>query len=118
MVEPLPEDQSAGTQVVLAYRGASTVGSSMNGAPAFDAMDLDAYGDQPDVIGAASPGNPIGKNADVVFLDPADSSWKNDLDAIDGARFVQLRVTFISNAESGLTPELGALGIPFREGTP
>ena len=41
------------------------------------------------------------------------NGWKSDISAIDGARYVQARITFISNAETQLAPVLSALGFAF-----
>jgi len=42
------------------------------------------------------------------------SDLRPNLDEIDGARFFQTRITFVSNAETLLTPTLSALGFAFR----
>jgi len=41
------------------------------------------------------------------------NTWSGDIDAVDGARYLQLRISFLSNIETGLSPELDALGLPF-----
>ncbi|HEV8111190.1 MAG TPA: Ig-like domain-containing protein [Planctomycetota bacterium] len=96
VVEPAAADQPAGTQVVLAFRGATFASASVQS----DASLLDAYGE------AAAPGS-------VTFFH-GDDTWKSSLAAIDGARFVQLRATFVSNAESGRAPSISALGLAFQ----
>jgi hypothetical protein len=40
------------------------------------------------------------------------AAWRADVDAIDGAKYLQLRITFVSNVENELGPELSAIGIP------
>ena len=119
-----------GTQIVLAYRGAFAVMTTEDGSPHLNAMDLDFYGDQSDKPSGMPPttsgvaGDPQFKNNGVDFPplpgnppgEVEDETWKNDIDEIDGLQFVQLRVTFISNAESNLSPELSAIGIAFLKG--
>jgi hypothetical protein len=46
----------------------------------------------------------------VAFLG-GDSSWKSSTAELTGARFVQVRATFVSNAATGLTPLLTAMGL-------
>ena len=130
VLEPLAEEQPVGTQIVLAYRGAFAVMTTEDGSPHLNAMDLDFYGDQSDKPSGMPPttsgvaGDPQFKNNGVDFPplpgnppgEVEDETWKNDIDEIDGLQFVQLRVTFISNAESNLSPELSAIGIAFLKG--
>jgi hypothetical protein len=96
VIEPTEGNQPAGTHVSVASRGALLVSTALQS----DATTLDAYGD------AVS-----GTHA-VAFLN-GDNTWKGDVGAIAGARFVQLRATFVSDAPSGLAPTLSGLGIAF-----
>ena len=86
----------AGTEVVLAYRGATTV----TGGPEVDASVLDPHGE-------VFPGS-----GSVDFLDG--SGWKAMATAIDGARFVQVRISTIANAVHGEAPSLRAVGFAFE----
>ena len=95
VVEPKAADLPLGTALQLAFRGATGV----TGAAALDASTLDAYGD-------ASSGT-------VTFLNN-DKTWKASLASLNGERFYQVRVTFVSNAETLLSPKLSALGFAFR----
>jgi hypothetical protein len=96
VVDPPGHVQPSGASVELAFRGAVAI----DAAPAWaDAGNLDPYGDS----GVFN----------VTWLN-GDAGWTSDLAALDGARFVQVRVTFTANAESGVTPELGALGISYH----
>ncbi len=97
VVSPSPEAQPAGTRVLLEFRGATAFTGQAETA-AFDAQQLDPYGD---VDGGG-----------VMFLD-GDDTWKQDPRALDGARFLQMRFSFENNIESGLTPELSAVGIAY-----
>lgn len=99
VLEPRPIDQPGGTQIVLAYRGATQV---QNADLLNDAGTLNPYGD-PAATGATAPS----------FLN-ADSTWKSSIAAVQGAKFLQFRLTFIGNAETNLTAELGSLGFSYR----
>jgi hypothetical protein len=94
--EPSLAELSPGTGLELAFRGATSVIDS--GGVIGDATMYDAYGDF--------------RGGPVTFLG-ADPTWKAALPELDGARFVQVRMTMISNAESGVRPRLSSLGIPY-----
>ena len=108
VVEPDPSFLPQGTQVLLDFRGAT--GFSGNAGPPstvpFEAASLDYYGE----IEPTKAGGPGGS---VTFL--TDGSWSNDIRDSDGARYLQVRLTFINNVQSGLTAEVSALGIPFTK---
>ncbi len=100
VLAPSAASQPPGTQVVLAFRGATAV----TGPARNDAGSLDAYGDD-------APG---GASSSVTFLDN-DAGWKSSPQpALVGARRVQMRVSFIANAETGARPEITALGLGWR----
>jgi len=44
-----------------------------------------------------------------------DAGWTNDVRNLNGARFLQLRFSFINNIQTGLNAELSALGVAFQE---
>ena len=57
----------------------------------------------------------VGVNADGTDLEftPAyfpDSEWHDTIGEVNGARFIQTRITMISNPETGLSPVLSGLG--------
>jgi hypothetical protein len=120
IVLPLPAAQPLGTQVVIEYRGAD--GFDIDPASTaedeatfpFDSRHLDAYGNIFAVIagihyrlGAAElPGS-------IDYVNGTGTAWVADIDAVDGAQYVQMRITFSSNIESGLNPELSAIGIAY-----
>jgi hypothetical protein len=92
-----------GTEIELAFRGAVTVTLGIGNPPAAgDAQRYDFYGELPPSTGAQ-----------VTFLN-GDSTWKADPEQIDGARWVQVRISLIGDFVSGETPALSALGLPFR----
>lgn len=95
-VEPAAAEQPSGTQIELHYRGAT--GFTTVGGQQFRASLLNVYGDLP-------PGR-------VNFLN-GDPSWTSNLDDLDGARYVQVRITFTNNIETGLSPTLDTLALAF-----
>lgn len=94
--EPAASEQPQGAQLELAFRGATAV----SGANLTDADALDAYG------------NPRSGPSPTFFQ--ADPTWKSSIAALDGARYVQTRVTFVANAATNARPELSALGVAWR----
>ena len=113
IVEPAPLEQPTGTQMVLAYRGATTVTSSGGGGwtnrDQENADNYDAYGNA-NALGGAGTG--CSCTISPTFLN-GDATWKSDISEINTARFFQFRVTFVSNTETLLTPELSALGFAY-----
>jgi hypothetical protein len=116
-VVPDPSEQPGGTSVVLAFRG----GNSATGNGADNANCLDAYGDIP---GASSscflstlgppPTPPVygpaaSKNGGITAVSP----WRSSVDEIDNSQVFQVRITFLNNTATSLSPELSALGIAF-----
>lgn len=112
ILEPAATQQPTGTRVDLAYRGATQV---VTAAHRTNASDLDQYGDRrPDAT--TNPGTPP------VFLNN-DRTWKSSLAVLSnnpatsapGARYFQVRVTFTSNNETSLSPEISSLGFAWQE---
>ncbi len=95
VVEPDPQGQPAGTGVVIDFRGAT--GFTGTQSQEFDADSLDAYGD-------TLRGN----------VSLAQAGWSSSIDAVDGARYVQVRLGFLSDVASGRHAELGTLALAFR----
>lgn len=105
VIEPPTADQPAGTQIQLAFRGANLVTVANL---RWNADALDAYGEIPT---GAQP---------TYFQN--NSTWRSTMAQISspdgvqpGARFFQMRLTFVSNAATNLTPTLSALGVSWRE---
>lgn len=101
VVEPRESDQPNGTQVVLAYRGATQV---QNNTLLTDSAAINWYGDRLSTIAGADP----------IFLN-ADATWKANLSQLNGARFFQVRLTMVSNPETNLSPEVSAIGFTYRK---
>ncbi len=121
VVEPSADLLPSGTQVVVAFRAATAIGTSSPPAgviPFANAGNLDPYGDSY----TSAQQTTIGGNANLVFTpsflnNPPDTNnrgWKSTVSALTGARFFQARVTFVANPNTSLVPELTSLGFAFR----
>ncbi|MFN0008147.1 MAG: Ig-like domain-containing protein [Planctomycetota bacterium] len=97
IVEPAPADQPAGAQVELAFRGANAAIALVQR----DASTLDPYGDS--LVPAA-----------VTYLN-GDPTWKASPAQMNGAKFVQVRMSFVSNAATGDIARMTAMGLAFYE---
>jgi hypothetical protein len=126
IVLPLDSDQPLGTQLVIEYRGAhgfvlDDVDDDLDETLfPFDSQHLNAYGDifaiLPDeddvdlhhILGSVDfPGE-----VDYVTGSP---TWVSDIDQVDGAQFLQMRITFLNNIETSLNPELSGIAIAYSE---
>ncbi len=97
--EPNAIDQPTGTRIEFAFRGD-------NGTPAagyLDSADLDLYGNS---IDETSTGT--------MDLSISQPEWSDSLDSIDNLPWAQVRMSFIGNTETLLTPRLSALGVAYR----
>lgn len=106
LIEPPLNQQPTGTDVQIAFRGATSVTAA---ALRWDADQLTAYGD------------PMGTTAPPTFFQNT-NTWRTTMAQISspdglqpGGRYFQLRLTFISNAATNLAPTLSALGITWRD---
>lgn len=109
VTEPRPEDQPNGTELLIAFRGATQI---TNPPVLEDANSLDGYGDH-----YADPSTSralAGANTGITFLGN-DSTWHSDVSDLDGAKFYQVRVTFHSNPETSTNAELSALGLTWEQ---
>ena len=84
------------SSVVVEYRGAS--GFSAGADDPFDAATLDAYGDL-----RAGSVTPAGSGA-----------WSADPEALDGARYVQVRITLENDVDAWLLPSVLSLGLAYE----
>jgi hypothetical protein len=102
IVEPSPELQPKGTSISVEYRGAVAVSAGgvdpdVSATPLNSAdTPFDEYGD---FVGTGTVSTP--------------SAWTEDITDLEGQSysFIQIRVTFKSNPDLGLRPELDSLGI-------
>jgi len=134
VIEPAAAEQPAGTQVIVEFRGSDLVtgpcplGTNPSGPmsePLEDASGANPYGvfttgNPPDAVAAAFPigGEPCAQVQGVVPPFPSNpskyqSEWTADLSALNGKRFLQMRLTFLSNIETGEVPALSSLGIAY-----
>jgi hypothetical protein len=98
VIDPRPSLQPLGTQVLLAFRGEDAATLALTNDFA-DALDLDVYGEPILATNAKILDNP---------------TWSENINANDDQRFIQLRITFISNPLTELSPSLSGLGIAFK----
>jgi hypothetical protein len=126
ITEPRAEDQTAGTSVVLSFRGVTDFDpptDACTGLPVMgpmeDATTMDLYGDH---YNDACLPNPTGQpnhstkfeNLGLTFLN-ADDDWKATIQEVDSAPYYQVRLTFLSDILSGLGPELSAVAVSWRQ---
>ena len=119
VLEPRPDDQPAGSSLTVDYRGSFQVNPNP-GDPSkqadLNADYLNVYGDEGWLASQPNPfplyGPLASQNPNVQFPG-GDPTWKTSIDEVDGAEWLQARFTFISNTETGLTPELSAFGVAF-----
>ncbi len=109
--EPAPERQPPGTEVVVEFRGTSTLDTSLCPPDAVtivnDTNCLDAYGD----VESNSPCNPCPGT-------PQPTDWTRDtatfLSSPTPPTFFQLRFTFVSNTVQDFESELDAFGFAWN----
>lgn len=114
VLEPAPSEQPDGTSVQLAYRGHAAATGPMD--PRFlDGGQLSVYGDisyapliLPPLCEAPDP------EAAPEIFDPSVPVWSEDLDDIDQLKYSQVRMTFVGNTVSGLTPSLSGFGMAYN----
>jgi len=100
VLEPSPDLQPFGTQVLVDYRGASTFSGDAGDAP-FDSTLIDPYGEI--------------TQGTVTFFNGV-STWTNSIGQVDGAQYVQLRLSSINNIDTLLNAELSAIGLAILGG--
>ncbi len=129
-----PFDQPLGVGVRVDVRGATEIAYDNSGTQATDndtndnavvdyledANLLDLYGDfYNEVDGVALNHWTVNENPGLTFSVsasvPVDSDWRADASTIEGARYVQLRLTMESDIETGATPSVSAIGIAWVE---
>ncbi len=101
VLEPDPGLLPRGTEVVIEYRGATGFSGQAAATIPFDGTKLDAYGD----IATTT--------ATVNFFNS--NTWKSAPSQLDGAQYIQARITFLNDIDTGLSPELSGLGLAFTK---
>jgi hypothetical protein len=95
VLTPANDQQPGAARIEVELRGASGfVGAGVTRA--FDARELDPMGD----IGLLE-----------VLFHEDDGSWSSDVTRLDGARYVQVRLSFVNDVAAQVTPELSSLGL-------
>jgi hypothetical protein len=111
VVDPDPALQPFNTQVIVDFRGATGFTGLVNPNDPLDAQNLDPYGE---LDKNTCVGGTVEVPGTVNYLN-ANSAWYSDIDSIDGSRYLQMRLTFISNIETLLTAQVSAIGVAFRD---
>ena len=109
IMEPEADQQPLGTGIELHFRGA-TASVTNTKDPRMNATALNGYGDW---YGEATAWTVANANPGITFLNGF--TWKDEVAALDGAAYYQVRVTFQSNHATGLTPELSALAFAWSQ---
>jgi len=81
-------------------------------SPWRDARNVDPYGESYTPAQLTKLGKSTNLSFTPAFLS-GDAGWKGALAQVDGARFVQVRITFLSNAATLEEPHLSGLGLAF-----
>jgi hypothetical protein len=111
VLEPDAAQEPAGTQVVLAFRGATAMTGA--GRQAWKrAENLDAYGESFTTKQHQLRGTDPNDAFTPTFFPGA--AWTDDVGDLDGARYFQARITMISDPETGQTSTISALGVPYE----
>jgi hypothetical protein len=116
VVEPRSTDQPLGTSLVLAYRGATTV-TPVGANIAKDATFIDMYGNPtlcPTGVAPACIFQLCTTNGVSTFYQGI-GTWLPSITNINTAKWFQVRVTFVSNTDTNLSPSVSALGFAFRQ---
>jgi hypothetical protein len=102
ILDPSPDRQPSGTEVVLAFRAASgfTGGAPEDSNDQFNARELDPYGE----MDARQPLNSTEGGLE----------WSSSTSIANDFQYIQVRISFINNIKTGLSPELKALALPFE----
>lgn len=115
VLEPDASAQPDGTSIQVAYRGHSNASGAMD--PRFqDGELLSVYGDisYAPLLTPEADCAPDEKNPPGAVFDPSVPTWSDSIDSIDGLDWSQIRLTFVGDTASGLTPSLSGLGVVYR----
>jgi hypothetical protein len=113
VLEPVALHQPPGTSVALAFRGATGIASQVPQVWATTKW-IGPYGDSFTFSQILKlNGNP-NESFTVTFLN-GDPTWKSQLADLDGAQYVQARISMIANSETGAIPTVSGLGLPFAK---
>lgn len=136
-LEPAPNAQPPGTEIIPNFRGAQALtydnsglyrddndtdnGGQGNGIIDYteDAFSLDLYGDFYNEVETTAIADSINHdtnamNPGISFLGASDE-WLSSVNDIAGARYYQVRLTFVGNPVTAQTPELSAFAITWSQ---
>ena len=115
-MEPAANMQPLGTSILLEYRSATAFNGSnpqqLERSP-FDPAYHGPNGDPVDHLGNANLHSIIFQAPNMATNTVDGSIWNADLTQMK-SRFLQIRMSFINNIDSGTSPSLSALALPFE----
>ncbi|HUR28692.1 MAG TPA: Ig-like domain-containing protein [Planctomycetota bacterium] len=127
VLDPPNALQPTGTQVIIAVRGGTNItnGTAATGGavPSRDATKYDPYGDPKAAVLNPPPTTGFVNWTINFVLGPdglPDKTWKSNMSQFNslpggfGPRYIQARITLLSNPDTGLVPELSGLGLAFK----
>lgn len=97
VLEPGDEARPPGTRIQVDFRGAERFDDA--GDRPFNSRGLTPYGDP--VTGST-------------VFHRGDPTWKRTIGELDGARFLQMRFSFVNNITAGFVAELSAVGVAYE----
>ncbi|MEC8495987.1 MAG: Ig-like domain-containing protein, partial [Planctomycetota bacterium] len=130
-IEPGFDDQPAGTELIVRFRGATDINYDDSATPGIDndagepnvdeltdyqvdAFTLDCYGDYYNDLDFPVSHNRVRANPGLNFVG-ADDFWRDSVDEIRDARFYQVRLTFVGNPENGQSAEVSAFALTWSQ---
>lgn len=130
-IEPSLDDQPAGTELIVRFRGATSITYDNSETPGVDndaedpnpdeltdyqvdAFTLDCYGDYYNDLDFPVSHNGNRDNPGLNFVG-ADDFWRDSVDEIRDARFYQVRLTFVGNPENGQSAEVSAFALTWSQ---
>jgi len=102
-----------GASAVLAFRGASALTNTLP-TTWRDAARYDSYGNAYTSQQSLALNLPATSFVPLFFPNSSDASWRTNLSSLDGARFVQVRMSFLANATTGATTAVDSLALAYR----
>ena len=130
-IEPSLDDQPVGTELIVRFRGATSISYDNSETPGIDndaedenldqltdyqidAFTLDCYGDYYNDLDFPVSHNGNRDNPGLSFVG-ADDFWRDSVDEIRDARFYQVRLTFVGNPENGQSAEVSAFALTWSQ---
>jgi hypothetical protein len=115
VLEPTAAQQPLGTAVQLAFRAHDTLIPGANRI--LNAANIDVYGEEAPPNGLTTcvgqPPNQTPQSNNFAGFSFNAPTWRDLITQVNGNRYVQYRITFVNNVESGFSPSLSSLGVAY-----